>query len=563
MKWAKIGLYLAKGDSYAAYYREALEHVGIPFTPLDTLTTDEVGEFDVILLCGYGSVSNIQRNAIGQWLQTGGSLVASGSSWGLDPLFGLDGTPQRISNGTLTRPKTDRLWPEHADSIRFFGGELMASVRGQNVVPFRKLSAVNRIQTEKGIMLFIGPHIGQTMCQMQMGVSVETDGIGPDDDSAHLDDQILRAEDGIALSFESDRITAEGASHPHFAKPHADLVREIWVRAVIEAIEASGACSVMTWYWPKNADSVAALTIDSEEYDYDHVHRAHTLLTMFGCQPAWVVATPGYTLDVYRTMRSWGHEIGLLFTGEEGGYWHEERLKIQHLALGRAAGTSSFSSSRPADGQWRNWRHFYEMCDTAGVKMSLSKGGRQPGTSGFAFGTCHPFSPIRKDGTPNVCAELPYHAYLPGEVTCDQSIDAIIEEASAVHGCFHAVIRSDSVDNETVNASLRRMLAIAKQAKMVFYRPDELYAFERTRRNLRLWPHFHEEHASIQIIPDADIDGLVLMFIGQRPEISMHRKEAFLIPMERFGTRLWTIDLRLDGKTSTDLSLKWPIEVAA
>ncbi len=563
IKWAKIGLYLAKGDEYAPYYREALEHAGFHFDVLETLLQDEVGQYDVILLCGYGQATNLQRSALGAWLQKGGSLIASGSSWGLEPLFGLDGQAKRTSNGVMERPASDRLWPETAERIRFFGGDLWASVRGTNVVPFGNLTAVNRVQTERGVLTYVGPHIGQTMCQMQMGRSVETDGISPEDGSAHLDDQVLRAEDGIALNFQTDRETAEGAKHPHFFTPHADYLREIWIRAVIEGIESTGTCGLMTWYWPKNAQSVAALSVDCEEFDYDKVHRLHTMLTMFGCQPAWVVATPGYTLDVYRTMRSWGHEIGLLFTGEEGGNWHEERLKIQHLALGRAAGTSSFASSRPVNGQWRSWRQFYEMCDVAGVKLSLAKGGRQPGTSGFGFGTCHPFHPVRKDGHPNACAELPYQVYLPGAVTSDQAIDAMIQEASSVHGCLHTVIKSDSVDNETIHASLRRMMAIAKQARMVFYRPDEIYAFERTRRNLRIWPHFHGEHASLQIIPDADVNGLVVMFIGPRPEIRMRNKEADVIPMQRFGTRLWTLDLNMDGKTSTDLSLAWPIEAAA
>lgn len=563
MRWAKVGLYLAKNDAYALYYREALEHAGIPFITLDTLTHDEVDGLDVILLCGYGQVTNIQRSALGQWLQKRVSLVASGSSWGLEPLFGLEGSPKKISNGVLSQPESDRLWPDGAKQIRFHGGEFWASVRGTNVIPYGNLTAANRVQTEKGVLLFLAPHVGQTMCQMQMGRSVEADGISPSDGSAHLDDQILRAEDGIALSFENDRATADGASHPHFAFAHADHLREVWIRAVVEAIEATGACGFMTWYWPKNARAVAALSIDCEEFNYEHVHRTHTMLTMFGCQPAWVVATPGYTLDVYRTMRSWGHEISLLFTGEEGGNWHEERLKIQHLALGRAAGTSSFTSSRPVDGQWKNWRHYYEMCDTAGVKLSISKGGRQPGTTGFAFGTCHPFFPVRKDGTQNVCAELPYQIYLPGEITCDAAIDAMIEETCAAHGCLHAAIQSHSVENETVSASLRRFLAVAKQEKMVFYRPDEIYAFERARRNLRVWPHFQADHASIQIIPDADIQGLTLMFIGERPQISMRGKETDATPTQRFGTRVWTLDLNMDGKTSTDLHLQWPIEVAA
>jgi hypothetical protein len=559
-KWGRIALLLAEGDLYASYYREALDHSGIRYDLIEQQSVGELGRIDVLIVAGEGELSEVQETALNNWVRNGGHLIVTGGTWGLKDLLGIKDAGH-ASNLVMEPTSEDRLWPEATSKIRFYGG-VVCSVTGLEPVAECELGAValGRRRLGKGKVIFIGPHIGETMALMQLGRSVECDGVGPPDGSARLDDGNLRAEDGLALDFERDRDVA--GVHSYFAYPHCDALREVLIRALIESCEEAGVRMLMLWHWPRNAKAAGMVSLDCETFVPDPVQKLHRMLSMYGARALWLIGLPGYTLDIYRALRSWGHEVGLIFVTDDHSGWHEEKLKIQHITLSRSAALPALLACRPFDGKWRGYQKFYDYAENAGARLSVSKGGRQAGTSGFLFGTSHPFFPLRKDGSPYLIAELPYTVYMPGQVTPPEVCEAILAQTVARHGCFHFGMKIQGVESPDVSGALIRLLAACKQAGIEFLMPEELYRFERGRRALRANARVLGEEGYLQLISDTKLEGLTVMTTGSKCEIASKGRQVKVQSITRYGAEFHVVEVDVESKQQIELEYR-PIKLTA
>lgn len=550
--WARLGVVMASDDPYAPLYREAIEHAGLRVEWLEECSPAWLETVDVLLLCGYGELSATHRDAIHEWVGDGGSLVCSGGTWGLEETLGVQPNGMHASSAQLRSNKKDRLWPPAAVPARFFGGTLCKPAGCETVATANGLTAVSRHRVHRGAALFVGPHIGQTLTLMQMGRSVESDAIGPSDGSARLDDGVLRAEDATHLDFDQDRTTIEGCA-PFFGQPHADVVRECWIRAVLNACDLAGVSVPMLWMWPRHAAAVATLSFDCELFDTDSVFRVYRTLAMFGCAASWVVKAPGFSLNAFRAIRAWDHEVALLFDTDDAAGWHEERLKIQLTAMRRASARPQILAFRPVDGKWRGLTRAYELAEAAGARLCMGRGGRQPGTMGFLFGTCHPYFPMRRDGSSFYVAELPTTLVEPGEITKDPVCDALLEQTLARHGCLHMVTRPESFDNPTIFASVRRLLSLCKQNRLEFMLPEEIFHFEKARRALRVAPKGAEGGGVLQLSSDTEVHELSVLVSGPQATALVRGREVTAVPVERFGTRFTALTVRLEAKKQVEI----------
>lgn len=561
-EWCSIAAFHAESDSYAPLYREALEHAGIPFKRIPALNQQELEGIHVLLLCGEGTLSEAQRESVESWMSSGGRLVCSGSAWGLQSLFKLDGTGIRLSREALRLSGEDRLWPGGPDPIAFIGGTGYSG-DSQAAVSAGNYQALTRKTVGRGCALFLAPHLGQTLALMTYGASVETDKFGPTDPSAVLNDGKLRSEDGTVLDLSTDRETAPGAPCPAFLQPHADRLREMWIRAVVEAAEQTGAVLPILWMWPDGAPAVGTLSVDADTFETDQLDRVHRAMTMIGCRPAWMIGTPGFPLDVYRTLRAWEHEIGLLFQSDAHQPWNEEKIKVQQVSLARIAAIPTCTSVRPSDGQWQGWTSFYEIAERVGARVSISKGGRQPGTSGFLFGTGHPFFPYKRDGHPHLIMELPYTVFMPGVVTPDAVAEAILTQTLASHGAFHIALHPKLGKLDASLNSARRLMATGRQSRMAFLRPDEVYAFERGRRAMKVFKRGGQESGSLALSHDQPMEGLTIHLIGPRLEATIRGKVTAPQAVERYGTRVSQLIVNLEARTQLDILLAPDAEARA
>jgi hypothetical protein len=551
--WAKIAIHYAKDDPYAGYYREALEHAGLRAESLDQVTINELGRFHVLLLCGYGQISASMEPALRAWLQNGGVIVCSGSLWGLERLLGVEG-PTHLSKA-ITQPCAETsLWPEGANRARLFGGVGVRTSLGEPLAQTEKgQTLLSRLSVGKGAAYFYGAHVGQTIALMQNGRSVECDGIGPDDGTAVLDDGNLRAEDGCALDFAVDRSVAGDANC--FFEPHADIVREIWVRTILDGVNHTGLSTIILWHWPRHRDAVAMLSLDCEDYDPDKARQLHRMLTMYGCRAVWLVGLPGYGADHYRAMRSWQHELGLLFVTDDHTGWQEDKMKIQLTAVSRLASDPSVVTARPLDGKWRGWLGYYDICEAAGARVSLAKGGRQPGTMGFLFGTSRPYFPLRRDGSSYFTMEMPYSVYLPGRVTSDEAVDRLIQEAYQRQGCLHVVMRPECVLDSAISTAVRRLLTSCKEKRMEFVLAQEVYALERARRQMRVFQRQAGDEGLLQIVSDSDVPGFSLLVTGARVSGETKGKELDGPPLVRYGVPCTAFEFNLGSKQQVDVRI--------
>lgn len=554
--WAKVAVALAKDDPYAAWYREAFEHAGLRPEVLEGISAGEIARHHILILCGNGKLHEEQVEAVTDWVRKGGHLVCCGSAWNLHEVLGLHKEHSHLSNAVAVPCKRDPMWPDGMDKVRFFGGQLRKGA-GCDVVARIGADgvALSRRKLVKGSAVYVAAHVGQTLKLMMMGRSVETDGIGPCDGSARLDDGVLRAEDGGVLDFDRDRVTVDGCDTPFFGLPHADAVREMLIRAIVHSATTRGLCVPLIWHWPDNAHGTAVLTVDSEDFDRENVNKLYRVLSMFGAQATWLVGMPGYAADVYRAMRNWGHEVGLLFHTDDGPGWNEERLKIQLTSIGRLAGHANLATSRAKEGRWRGWSTFYELCETGGARVSVSKGGRQPGTSGFLFGTCHPFIPLRRNGSHFLTTELPYTIYSPGSVTPDPVAEAIAYQTAARHGCLHICWPSGAIASATSGAALRRLLSISKQLRFEFMLPEQIHRFERARRQIRVSERLFDDEGILLLTSDNQIEGLTLLFTGSRVGAEIDGKEASAHVIERYGVPMTVVRLDLEAKKQSEVRL--------
>lgn len=557
MRLARIAVFNAPGDVYACYSTEVLTQLGLPFTRLEPGFWKELPQYDILILNGYGELQPSEAEGLEAWVQGGGCVIAIGSVWGCAGLFGVTTSEGHPSRDILANPgQESEVWPESFDSIRFFGGVYVQSAIARDLVQtLSGHAALTERRAGTGAAILFAPHVGASLARMAMGRSVEADGIGPNDGSANLDDGTLRAEDGVALSFDLDRTTAPDGSR-YFGVPHADGLRELLMRTLMRASDFLQAPIGFLWYWPLAAPGVAAVTVECEEASLENMVAYQRWFQVYGTAACWLVRQPGYPREAFRELRRWGHEIGLLFTCDEGTGWQAEKLKIQSVAVCRVSGSPHLRSVRPAQGRWKGYADFYQFCSQAGIRVSHCKGGRMPGTQGFAFGTSMPFMPQKRDGHPFGCFEVPYLICEPGLLATNDVIDAVVERTAAVSGCVTLAASSVSINNEQAATAMVRFLARTQLHSLLNLTPERIDHFLRARRNMKMEIVNEDDIHSLSLIADGDVTGLTVMFSHPDLEVMLKGQVVGSRQIERFGRVLTYVTLDLDSRTKRVLQVK-------
>ncbi len=546
--WASIGLVLGEQDCYAAWFREVLDHAGLPYREIEHIGLEDLNEFDVLLLAGEGELNASQRKSLTGWIDGGGSLVVCGSTWSLDDVLGVSKSERPpFSRGWIDPPTTkDRLWPEGARKTLFYGG-CRVEAQAAAVVAWTEDGSPAITRNKK--CTFVAPHVGKTLALMHLGRSVESDAIGPGDGSVALEDGVLRAEDGTNLSYNEHREVPEGCDVPIFAHAHADAVREMWVRAVYEALEGCGKPAFATWHWPEDAESVASVSVDCDNSEQEDIQRLCKIMANYGMRATWLVPAPGLPADIYRQLRRWGHTSGLLFKPDTGDA-PAEVMKLQHMHISRGSGSKSVSCVRSEDGQWRGLTGFYEEAEKTGARLSVSKGGVQPGSAGFLFGSCHMHFPVTRNGRRFKVAELPYSVCQPGIVTEARAVQPLIEEAVRRHGCLHMSLKLSRA--EVQELYLQDALMLIRQARMRQFSPERLYEYERDRRALRIVGGAE----GLNLVSATNMEGLTLMVFGAEHEAVVAGRIFTPMAVKRYGAMFSSFVMNLRQREQLSLQLE-------
>lgn len=522
MHLARIGVLFATEDPYANWYSEALAHAGIQFEPVSDTTFDGFLKFDAILLCGYGQFED--NELLARWLDEGKrTLVVSGGTWGLEKLLGVQaGTATFASSGVT--PEDSSLWPEGAERATFFGGTKARAGSAKTLITTSEgLIGVSR----HGSAWFVSPHVGQTMAFMQLGTSVETHAVGPTDGSATWDTGPLRAEFGTRLDF-SDR--EDGL----FLTPHADVIRELWLRTVLEAIGSTGKRAALLWHLPGKATHAGLISLDCDVPNPSILFQLHSALSMTGTRATVLSRGPCLPPEVYTWLRQMGHEVGLSLHES----WRSDKVKVAITNLTRIAGGQVLTASL-AEGAWRGYLQPYDAFGQSGVHTVLSKGGTEPGTSGYLFGTSHPFL-----ARPSTVLEIPYQTF---DTHRDERL---IEPAKQRHGVIHSMVSLSTVQDETGFSELKRWVSLLRQSGADFFTAERLTAFERARRAAKLR---REKDGSFTLESDNPFGTVTVMIQGRDVIAEAGRKAAQVV--HRYGQDFTAVTLELGESRSGSFSL--------
>lgn len=499
---ASIGVLFAPDDPYAAWYREALEHAGLIFESLESITPKKLNELDVLILCGNGELGD-DLPLVAQWaLADHHGLVVSGSTWGLELTLGVQPDPHRpkIAQG-LMKFSRHAIWPESARSIWYIGG---TRVSANQAVPLISAEDGSVGLSKLGSAFFLAPHVGRSLGLTLMGKSVENDEIGPDDPSVDWHSGPLRAEMGTRLSFH-DRV------ENLFIEPHADNLRELFLKTVFAAVDVTKKSCAILWHLPNNASHAAVCTIQSDTASNTDLYNLNASLLMQNTRCTILSRLNEHPPEVYNWMRRVGHELGFSYDADDPAGWHPDRYRVQTSALCRLASIPSIAVGKTLQGSWSGLTRPYEMFETGGAKVVLSKGGHFAGTSGFLFGTCHPFVPKHRGGKPFNLIEIPYHLIDVPEVTGIHACENLLAAVWARHGVLHGIASTSVARTDAGLAGLRRWIALAKQSGAEMLTAEQLGSFERARRSVRSQI---ESGAVLSLSSDLGLDGLTILISG-------------------------------------------------
>ncbi len=546
---AKIGVYLSPTDIYAGWAREAIEHAGIVAEMLDAPDFEHLSQYAAVVLVGRGTLTFAQQTALISYLDNQrGPVIFTGSSMGMDRMLGIKPASSRtVSRCWLKAPsEPSSSYPEDLCDIQFVGGCSVEADEG--TVAYRSREGAPLV-VRRGQAIYFGPHVGQTMGMLLVGRGVSCDSIGPGDGTAFTEDGLTRSEDGTNLRFE-DRRRVGGCDTPVFADPHVDLLRDLWIRTILHAMVESGHGPALLWHLPENAVSAAVCSIDCDSLHTDDVRAIAGCLAKYGMPASWLVTTPGYPAEIYRTLRKWDHEIGLLFKLETSEPTLEQ-TRIQYLQVARTSSIPILVTTRGSNGYWHGYTGMYDVAEAAGSRMSLSKGGVQPGTSGFLFGTCHPFFPRRRKGRPFSVSELPFQAWRPGEVTPVSALPAIIQRCHSVNGVFHFGLCTSGAQSTSFDQATQQTLLLIRQAKMLQLTPERLFWFERARRNLRI----RSVGEDIQLFSESGIQGLTLLIGGPASAIHLMGRPFKQVRTTRYGLPFTLATLDIDVRSTAEIQI--------
>ncbi len=505
--FARIGVILAPEDRFAPWYLEALHQSGLVFEAITSGADEELAQFDVILLCGHGPTS---FGDFAFWLQSTDprALVVSGGTWGLEEMLGVTTTSDamRLTQGTVW-PSQNENWPEGAPETRFIGGtRARPELAEVHVSTGQGLVAVS----QRNQCYFVAPHIGQTLAMFGLGSAVESDGVGPADGSAIWDEGTPRAEYGTRIPFE-DRIDQT------FLVPHADIIRELWLRTILTAIAETGKRAVIRWQFPRNATHVGIVTLEGDTNNPSDYFNINANLAMTGTRATVLSQGTSLSADLYGWMRRVGHEVALSYSTTEPGAWHPDRCRIQMTNLTRLASGVAITTVRMTHGAWKGWTQPYEAFAYGGAKAVISKGGTEQGTCGLLFGTCTSFLVHDLEGKPLGIFEMPYQLYNVGAVTPESAVQPIIDAIKIRHGVVHGVTGTSMLHDDSGAAGMRRWVSLLKQSGADFITVERLMHFDRIRRQLRV----NLDHPGRLSLSTAEaVEGLTLLVQGKELEAS-------------------------------------------
>lgn len=489
---------------WAAYADEVLAHAGHSFST--ATCTDDVPKSGIVVVTGAAGEGDVQR--LTTFAEAGGAVILSEGTQGYESLAGVEpgnAFEQAVvtlnEHGAWTQKPGVPLRALKGTTLSLSGdAQPLASTDAGPVIAARKVG--------KGYVITFGTNPWYTIARIQQGYAVREDGPPSSDGSAPIDDDILKCEDGMALSMEEDRRMPPGetqadefsheyppmAAAPMFTEPQADWWRAVFLQALWHAADEIGVTVPWLSYWPAGLSSIAHMSHDADQNVTAHGQEALDTFAEAGVHVTWHQVFPGgYGKEIFEKVTEAGHEQSLHYNAmhdTEISEWGWPYIRAQYAWAQAITGRENIVSNKNHYTRWEGWTEFYTWCEQLGIQIDSSRGPSKQGDAGFPFGTAHvsfPLAPPMAGKTFHDVLNLPLHTQ---DLAWAQHIsvrDVILDGAQSVHGVAHFLFHGPHLHLRP--KTRQACLDLADEARrrgMEWWTAEQISDWERKRRQVQV-----------------------------------------------------------------------------
>ena len=481
------------------YITEVLQRAGLFFRelPVEQVQTWAPKSNAIIVLAGHMQLTDAQRDCLAELVKQGHSLIGIGGTSGLDQVFGVTGTIP-VAEGWMNVSAADHpITAGLRSSLHVFGGH---AARAATARPLAELvsgvqqaargSAILENRFGEGRAVLLAPDLLFSIVHIQQGISVLQDGKPAPDDSARLDDGILKAEDGLVLDWQRDRSPMEPDGTPVFLEPMTDELREIILRAIFFAAQQQGIALPMLWYWPRGLKAVGHISHDSDGNKPELAAALLQVMIRNRVKSTWCIIHPGYSKEFYGELKQHEYEIALHYDAHTGGEltsWSRENFVFQHRWLMDEAGLEHIVSNKNHYTRWESRLDFFRWCEESGIRSDQSRGPSKKGTIGFPLGGSQPFFPLDDQADPPRYLDVLEVNMLTQDlvIVCPAEYGRqLLDSALRHHGVAHFLFHPAHILKPGVADALGDLLEYGRSQGIQWWTSQQIYRWEKQRRGV-------------------------------------------------------------------------------
>jgi hypothetical protein len=481
------------------YIAEILRRAGVFFEQISLAQLPELlrRPKSVVVLAGNLPLGSADRQALAAWVKEGGSLVGIGGTSRLDEVFGVTGeTP--LAEGWIRVAAGDH--PVTAglrSSLHVFGGYAVKRGSATSLAEIESAkqgargSAILENRFGKGRAVLLAPDLLFSIVHIQQGLPVFQDGRPSSDDSAPINEGILKAEDGLVLDWQRDRTRLEPDNGPVFLEPVSDELREIVLRSIFHLAREQGIALPVLWYWPRSLKAVGHISHDTDGNEPPKAVALLEVMNRCKVKSTWCTLYPGgYPRDFYGTLAAQGYEIALHYdalTGGEQTSWSKENFLLQHRWLIQEAGIRHIASNKNHYTRWEGRLDFYRWCEEVGIVSDQTRGPSKKGTIGFPLGGSQPYFPLDDEAaTPRFFKVLEVNMLTQDlVVVCPaqygkQLLDSVLRH----HGVAHFLFHPNHILKPGVADTLGALIDYGRSQGVQWWTSQQIHQWETLRRGV-------------------------------------------------------------------------------
>jgi hypothetical protein len=497
----------ARTASYPDYVFEILAHAGVFHTRVAPAELEaKLDRLKVLVTVGEGELPEATKKKLADWVDAGGALLSVGGIGGMEALLGVrrvtstfknwGGGLRSLGEGYLVASNANHPMLAHLNRpLHFFGGAtveadgatVLATAQDAHGRPTDHPVLLER-QAGKGRCVYIAPDLTGTVVWIQQGHGVTRDKIPAPDGTSPVNDGVLKSDDGAVLDWYFDREPVPGAEGLSiFVQPVADLWKEILLRGIFHLATHAKASLPVLWYWPRMLPAVGHLSHDTDGNDPKLAQRLLDTLAAGEVNSTWCVILPGYGQELMRQIKTAGHEYATHYDAMSPGLpFSEAQFDRQFAELKALFGGEQPVTNKNHYLRWEGDTQLWDWCHKHGIQMDQSKGASKTGEAGFNFGTCHPYFPVRFDGSPIDVLELPTPTQDLVVFAPEAILEPLLQQAKKHHGVLHLLFHPAHFHRDEVAHAMATAIRRGKQEGLEWWTARQINAWERARRTARV-----------------------------------------------------------------------------